>query len=488
MPTYTNQGGNVVGTADADSFIYTNYPEHSTVVSGLEGTDTVEVNIPSDTQHTIRVTNSFDWFGFNGLVQEGAYGPSILFYDVEDISVMGSSVNDSFELEIGPNSSGLDVNFDGAAGVDSLLFDASRRLTPLSFIVSGTSITSNFGTFANLEQFTIYGGAGDDTITTGDLHDEVRTGTGFDTIHTGAGDDRIYSLSTGGTINGGAGRDQWTGNYSDYSTALTINFGATISVSTGVVISNVEVAGAGTGSGDDVFSVTHVREGYITGGDGFDTLTYDAAATQGQQFQIMGLTDGTFRGGVDFLGGFGALGFDQFEQLNLRGDDYNDSFRLIGAFSAANIWLDGGGGVDHLDADFAYVEGGVTFVVGAGGSITSNGGQFANFERFGLGGGNSADTFVTGSGNDNLYGGGGADSLTAGAGDDVLHGGAGDDTMRGGTGNDEYYVEETGDAIIENAGEGTDLVRSQVTHRLAANVENLTLEILVALRIRRLRK
>jgi serralysin len=56
-----------------------------------------------------------------------------------------------------------------------------------------------------------------------------------------------------------------------------------------------------------------------------------------------------------------------------------------------------------------------------------------------------------------------------------LNGGAGADDLRGGLGNDVYIVDNAGDVIVEAANGGTDVVRSTVTHILAANVENLLL-------------
>ncbi len=83
----------------------------------------------------------------------------------------------------------------------------------------------------------------------------------------------------------------------------------------------------------------------------------------------------------------------------------------------------------------------------------------------------AADLLNGGTANDTLYG------L---AGNDTLDGGTGLDTMTGGLGDDTYSVDNTGDKVIENVGEGTDLVQVNIsttggTFTLANNVENATL-------------
>ena len=89
---------------------------------------------------------------------------------------------------------------------------------------------------------------------------------------------------------------------------------------------------------------------------------------------------------------------------------------------------------------------------------------------------------VGGSGDDLLVGNQLNNVLTGNGGDDTLDGGLGADTMIGGKGNDTYYVDVTGDVIIEKAGEGIDTLVSAFSYSLTtlyqfnqSEVENLTL-------------
>ena len=154
------------------------------------------------------------------------------------------------------------------------------------------------------------------------------------------------------------------------------------------------------------------------------------------------------------------------------GTDENDSL----AGEEAENFLDGGFGDDTL------VGGGAADVLRGGDDYPTSG------EFFETGAGH--DSLLGGAGDDSLDGGYGNDTLLGGDGNDFLDGGDSDyldndlyaglelataDSLAGGAGDDTYVVDSAGDAVVENAGEGTDEVRSAVSFTLSPNVENLVL-------------
>lgn len=257
--------------------------------------------------------------------------------------------------------------------------------------------------------------------------------------------------------------------------------------------------------GNDRFDVLYrpTNYSYILGGVGNDTIV---AADGAGNFQAYGEEGSdTFRvGAVSNVYLSGGIGNDRFYgssnemvSVTIDGGDGQDAFY---GFSEGAT-LRGGAGNDLYRIDpngaAAIVEGenegidSVQVAVGADYSLVGTNLENISVQAFAV-----VDNNATLTGNDlnNVISGSSADEVIYGlGGDDKLVGGAGTDTMIGGLGNDLYYVERDGDLTIENAGEGTDTVRLNLstevnlanettaddvaTYQLQDNIENLILQV-----------
>ncbi len=74
------------------------------------------------------------------------------------------------------------------------------------------------------------------------------------------------------------------------------------------------------------------------------------------------------------------------------------------------------------------------------------------------------DSLVGTSGDDELYGLQGDDALDGGDGNDIIDGGTGADTMTGGAGDDLFYLDDSGDVVVEAEWGGWDEVRLSGTY------------------------
>lgn len=188
-------------------------------------------------------------------------------------------------------------------------------------------------------------------------------------------------------------------------------------------------------------------------------------------------------GNNNLVGGLGddlLVGGANGDSLDARNTGDPDALDFVGAFGADTL-VGGGGsdtyGVDDLlDVVVENANEGTDTVETFMASLSIE--TFANVENLVYRGGD-ADQFVgTGnSGNNEITGGDLADTLSGLAGNDELDGGLGADTMIGGDDNDTYIVDDIGDVVTEtnSAASGTDLVESDVSYTLGANVENLNL-------------
>jgi Ca2+-binding RTX toxin-like protein len=305
------------------------------------------------------------------------------------------------------------------------------------------------------------GGAGADTMTGGTGNDYYVVDNSGDVVTetSGLGTDEVLSLlasytltanvenltggldtgqtlignSSANILTGGAGADVLNGGSgSDTATWVWSAAGVSVDLQTG--------ATGGDAAGDTLVSIEN-----LTGGYGDDTLSGTSAAN---------ILDG--RAGADLLTGRGG----------------NDIYYVDDA--GDTVVEASGQGTDEVRtilATYALVANVETLRYLGGADFHGTGNDLSN----NLYGGAGGDLLEGGAGYDQLFGGAGEDELVGGSEGDVLDGGAGADLLTGGTGDDVYRIDDAGDVVVEQAGEGVELVYSLVAaYTLTANVENLT--------------
>ena len=445
MAVFVNPKGIFVATDGDDTLIFDTPPNESIVIDALDGHDDLVIHVDWGAGATFDAWDLYNTgvlYGNAGSFANPAAG-GIIIYNAESVDYVGTAFNDTFDLKLGSNTAGLSVSMDGGAGQDLLKFNGSLLTTGLSFFVSGGSITSSFGSFANFETFEIHSGSGNDNITTGGGDDQIYSGSGVDNVNTGSGNDQVFGASTGGNFNGGSGTDYFFDNLSAYTQDLTVTFANTITTSSGIAASNFESATVHAGSGNDHITVLSTTSDAIYGEAGRDILSYQVAQSGPLQVSLSG--DGT-----QFWGTAGGIYMEQVEFAYLPGGDFDDHFYITQTYAHDAFFLDGGAGNDLFEGDFWWFNSAAKFVVAADGTIDCNRTQLTNFETFKIIGSPYGDTVITGAGADYVETRDGDDFLSGGAGNDLLAGGKGSDILIGGLGSDTLAGNEDADRFYFN--------------------------------------
>ncbi|RZT06067.1 Hemolysin-type calcium-binding repeat-containing protein [Duganella sp. CF402] len=299
------------------------------------------------------------------------------------------------------------------ANVEGLFSFASGAFTGTGNALNNLMVAGSGG--AKLD-----GGAGDDWLV---------GGNGNDSLIGGLGDD-LFEFSLGkDTVDGGAGNNELTNlDVFEHYTVLRVN--ATDTLLTHVSGASVLVRNVQAFDFDGTaMTLAQVQQGSV--GPGTDTVL----GTDG---------DDTLDGGPGddvLVGGSG----DDYYRLSAPGD---------------KVVEQAGGGVDGVTLDFA-----------SAGTYT----LASNVEYAVMSEASTVAINVVGNELPNyLWGNAGANNLSGGLGNDTLNGGAGNDTLAGGFGDDQYMLDQSGDVIKENAGEGYETVFvSAASYALSANLEDL---------------
>lgn len=379
------------------------------------------------------------------------------------------------------------------------------------------------------------GQAGDDTVSGAAGDDDVYGGVGLDTLAGGEGNDNLYGEAGNDNLSGGAGNDVLDGGTGDdvmaggigNDTYVVDSLADQVSESgaqgtdtirayfdyeLGNNLENLVLLGAGDidGTGNSLInSITgNAGANVLDGGGGADTLTGGAGDDTyivnstgdvviedfggGTDTTVTSLATWTLHSGVEnliFTGSVGNTAVGNSSHNTIDGGAGNDNLRggygddvLIGG--DGNDRLEGETGNDQLLGglgDDTYVVDNASDIIdetGGGGTDTVESHidwtlddgleslKLVGYDNI-EGTGNDLDNRIDGNGaNNHLYGGAGNDLISGGWGSDVLAGGLGDDT---------YFIDDIYDVVVEEAGEGIDLVRTTEDWTLAEGIENLEL-------------
>jgi Ca2+-binding RTX toxin-like protein len=371
-------------------------------------------------------------------------------------SLVGGSGNDTYYVD---NAS--DVVTEGAsAGTDTVYSSVSFTLSSdvENLVLTGSS------------NINATGNSGDNTLTGNSGTNSLTGGAGDDTYVVGTGD----IVTEGGSA--GTDTDQsaisWTLETNVENLLLTgssdVNGtgNSAANIITGNSGNNTLDGGSGAdsmvgGGGNDLYLVDNTGDAITEGSNaGTDSVQSSVTYTLSSNVENLTLTgssniDGTGNSSDNVLAGNSGVN-------TLTGNDGNDT-------------LDGGTGADSM---IGGAGNDVYIVDNASDAITEGSSAGTDTVKSSLTytlGTNVENLTLTGSSNIDGSGNSAVNVIIGNSGNNTLDGGSGADTMIGGAGNDSYIVDNSGDVIIENGGEGTDAVSASATYVLSANIETLTL-------------
>ncbi|PWR24529.1 beta strand repeat-containing protein [Zavarzinia aquatilis] len=378
-----------------------------------------------------------DWLFGSDYTYGGGYNDTLDGGDGHD-HLHGGSGSDTLTGGAGDDvlESGLGADrLDGGAGRDRAIIDRSRLGLDFTLDLSagpGATATASDGTTVTaVEEFTIIGDTGNDTLRGASGNDRFTGAAGDDILAGGAGNDVLDAGQGVDHLDGGAGDDRGIIDRGDLTGAFTIDLSAgpdnltTASDGTSFIgIEHVEISG---GSGGDVIRAA-AGDDRLRGGGGNDTLDGgagdDTAVFSGKRSDYTITVNGD--------------GSQTVVDLREGAPDGTDTL-----VSVEHLFFDG----NTIALDFNH-----NYFVGTG-----------DDERI-----SSAANYVS------LYGMDGNDTLSARTG-----------TLYGGRGDDVYMVRGATTGTVELPGEGVDTVYVDVIRRapllsantftLADNVENMVL-------------
>ncbi|NGZ05688.1 MAG: calcium-binding protein [Magnetococcales bacterium] len=483
-PVLANQNNYMLGVG-ADTFIGTAGADniwgdmHDDILAGKAGNDRIYGQHHDDYIFGNEGEDLLD--GGDGLdvmngqagsdIMMGGDGNDALYGDIMD-SIRYSSILSRF------GSPGLDGHdqMDGGSGHDTMVGSFGNDIMhggDGNDTIIGLNVKGDFNqvlAYWETDNDVLFGGTGCDELFAGPGDDILDGGNDRDVMHGGSGWDHLFGGSGWLVVNGKVEGDElYAGSGND-----VLDGGADLD----------KMAGC---DGDD----------QMWGGAGDDEMLGFTPPNDPMQTLPVGGTDN------DMM--YGGEGNDvmigQFGNDIIYGGDGDD--RLYGGHGNSNQTM----AANEIDNDFMYGGAGMDTLMGGSGDDYMDGGAGTDV----MAGQQGNDIYIVNSVNDQILEENGAgrdqvissvnyilsahieelrlvegrtihgtgnrlnNTITGNDQDNILDGVTGADRMIGGEGDDTFYVDNSGDRVVEAPYEGTDVVCSTISYQLGSYLENLTL-------------
>jgi len=323
-------------------------------------------------------------------IQFSSLGANTITLNLDGISLIGGSDNDTFNYAIANLSSADSIV--GGSGIDTLAFSNSGTIDASSMFnsVSGIEViqlsSAGINTVTNFSKtgVSLVGGSAADTITGTSAANTIYGGSGNDIINGGGGADLLYgdngddtfnfsisNLTAVGTLVGGSGND--TIVLSDAGTIATTNIDSSVEflqLASGTNTLNVgNISVLGTSGNDTIIGGSGVNN-TLNAGNGADTVEFalgNLAASDtldgGAGTDILKIT------GSGTLGGALFQNVSNFETLNLSG--FSGSVTLDSSAINKFSTIDGSLASGNLSIDVSSYTNAVTVTTGSGSDTIS---------------------------------------------------------------------------------------------------------------------
>ncbi len=422
----------------------------SEVINGGTETDTIVSDVTYNLSSAVSVENlTLTALAGAGATATGTTGANVIIGNALGNTLDGGGAGGTDTLIGGAGNdtyivynTGDVVSEGAAAGTDTVIVNANISYT-LSGDLENLTLQGYSNKYGPNLAMTATGNTGANVITdnstingfkygTPSVNNVLLGGGGIDTLVNNV-QSTAFTQTGAETLDGGAGADIMSSTANNLRTIFVVdNAGDTVdgnvtgdevrsSISWDLAVNTLDVDNLSLTGSTNINGVGNANANIITGNSGNNTLT----GLAGNDFLSGGDGNDTLDGGLNddtMIGGFG-----------------NDTF-IVDSTSDVVSEL-AGQGTDTVISSVSYtLSGNIENLIITGTAVTAIG--------------DSGTNVITGNGQDNY-----------------IDGMGGADAMSGGLGNDSYFVDNAGDQVFENNGEGTDTVNASVSYTLGATTE-----------------